>query len=177
MKQSIISLPISIVYSCALIYISDLIVDNNVNYNSKFLIFLIIGYSCYAFLVSSIISHMKCGEISYSHSFYHTIEISVYVLVTYLLVINLSILKDPFNTIFPSKENFYAKLFFVTLTCIIVILNVILSNEKNNCSDTISEMKQKYNKLHKCLDQKNSNEMECKSILDEDDKEDEAIIN
>ena len=169
MKHSIISLPISIVYSLALIYICDLMIDNNIDYNSKFLLFLCIGYSFYAFSVSGILSHLKCGEILYYNSFYHSFEITIYVIITYLLVVNLSILKEPFNTIFPNKKNFYSKLFFITLTCIIVILNVILSNEKNYCPNTITEIKEKYEKLHKCLDQKETDELECRSILNQED--------
>lgn len=169
MLVSILSLPISFIYSSLLIYLVNRYADNNGEFNFKFLFLILVGFSLYGYTASSWSTFLNCNEMTFTGSMYDTVQLLLFVTIIYLLVLNLSVLNEPFNTIFPDSKNYYAIWFFVTLTCIIVVLNIVVNNEKKVCSDTISELKKKYDTVQECLNKTDSTDLECRALINNDE--------
>ena len=148
----------SILYTTTIAYLNDNILVNALP-NSypeiiRFLMISSIQFIIYGYLLSIYTSTNKCSKRKHIKSFSYGLQIAFYVCITYLLVYFLDVLREPFVTIFKTKGDFYSKIFFISLTCIIISTVIKYNSSKIICSQNPSEIKKNLSDLDKFLNKK-----------------------
>lgn len=166
-------IPVTIIYVCLIVYITNYKIIPLYPSYPQFVIYSLMAllfYTIYGTYISLRASTDKCNNKKWKSSIWQGLKTSIYILIVYFLVYFIKPLRTPFYQLLGNNDfaNSVAESFFITMNLIIASINVYFRSTSINCQMNDLQFKQEISQLDKYYDTPEDTPIDTNKILIKD---------